>query len=341
MKPFHCRKIFMFFLGMCLFFSSKGQDLHYSQFYNSPQNINPALVGVFNGDHRFTASMRDQWRFVPVPWFTFSGTYDRKFYPKKTDKYMIGAGALINHDRQGDSHLNYTSIIGSGAFHYFLKPEHIVSGGLQLGIASRGFNYSNLTWDKQWDNDVFNPNIDPLEKFKNLERVTFVESSAGFNYRYQKHSRTYLDAGIAILHLVKPASSFYSVDNIKIPSRISYSLQANIKVLPKLDVQLHALHQTQNVYNETLFGGLGKIYINQKRGKEYQLHVGIGHRTSGSWFPTVALQVNQYYASFSYDIDNTNFNKVLASKRGGPELHFRYIIANVRPLNKFKNCPIY
>ena len=54
----------------------QGQDLHYSQFYNSPQNINPALTGVFNVDHRYMVSMRDQWRFVPVPWFTMSGAYD-------------------------------------------------------------------------------------------------------------------------------------------------------------------------------------------------------------------------------------------------------------------------
>ena len=89
-----------------LFFISlvkiNAQDLHYSQFYNSQQNINPALTGIFKGDHRFTLSMRDQWRFVPVPWFTLSGSYDRQYYFPKNDKHFLGLGAFFNHDRQGD-----------------------------------------------------------------------------------------------------------------------------------------------------------------------------------------------------------------------------------------------
>jgi len=76
------------FLTMILVFitlsqQSNAQDFHYSQFYNAPMSFNPALTGIFNGDERISASLRDQWRSVPVPWFNFSVGYDRKFYPKK------------------------------------------------------------------------------------------------------------------------------------------------------------------------------------------------------------------------------------------------------------------
>jgi type IX secretion system PorP/SprF family membrane protein len=323
------------------FLNTQAQDLHYSQFYNSPMNINPALTGVFNGDHRFYGSIRDQWRFVPVPWFTFTGAYDRKIYPKKSEKYFLGLGGLMNHDRQGDSKLNLTSVIGSVAYHRILAPKHIVSGGLQLGLASRGFDTRSLTWDKQWDKDIFNPNIDPGEQFKNLERVNFMESAVGLNYRFQKSSRTHVDAGIGVLHAIKPKTAFKSSDDIRIPHRITYSAIGNVMLTSKFDVQLQAIYQTQNEYNETLYGGLVKYYLNGKRGKDYQLHLGIGHRTAGSWFPSFAVQVNQFYGSISYDFDATGYNDIVSSNRGGPEMHFRYIITNVRPLNKFKNCPIY
>ena len=62
-------------------------------------------------------------------WFTLSGAYDRKFYVLKGDHHFIGAGASLNHDRQGDSKLNLTSLTVNGAYHRILAPEHIVSAG--------------------------------------------------------------------------------------------------------------------------------------------------------------------------------------------------------------------
>ncbi len=329
-------------LSLVIFSETKGQDLHYSQFYNSPQNINPALTGVFKGDHRFSGSLRDQWQFVPVPWTTFSAAYDTKFYNLlKGDKHFIGGGLSINHDRQGDSPLTLTSISVNGAYHRFLTPKHIISGGVTLGLASRGFNSQTLTWDKQWNGDAFDPNLGSGEAFDNFERITFMESGLGINYRYQASPRTYADLGASGLHIIKPNTGFVGSDISKLPQRYTFSLVGNVKLIDALDLQLSGLYQKQSEYHETILGLLGKIYISQKKGKEVQLHLGLGYRTAGSLIPTAALQYNNIYASFSYDIDNNDFNKLIGSRKGGPELHVKYYIANVKPLKQVKVCPIY
>lgn len=322
-------------------FKINGQDLHYSQFYNSPQNINPALTGVFNGDHRYMVSMRDQWRFVPVPWFTMSGAYDRKLYVLKGNKHFLGVGGSLNHDRQGDSKLNLTSLNVNGAYHRILAPKHIVSAGISLGFASRGFNSQTLTWDKQWDGDAFNASLPPGESFGNFERINFFDTGVGLNYRFQQSNRTFADIGFSALHLLKPNNAFYTTDIADLPQRVTFSAVGQIKVADVLDIQLQGLHQLQGEYNETIFGGLGKIYISQKRGKEFQLHVGVGYRTAKSLFPTLAMQYNNIYVGFSYDADTNNFNTITNSNKGGPEIHVRYIIANVQPLKQIKVCPIY
>lgn len=318
-----------------------GQDLHYSQFYNSPQNINPALTGVFNGDHRYMVSMRDQWRFVPVPWFTMSGAYDKKLYVLKGDKHFLGVGGSLNHDRQGDSKLNLTSLNLNGAYHRILAPKHIISAGISLGFASRGFNSQTLTWDKQWDGDAFNSSLPTGESFGNFERINFFDTGLGLNYRFQQSSRTFADLGISALHLLKPSNAFYSTDIADLPQRITFSLVGQVKIADILDIQLQGLHQLQGEYDETIFGGLGKIYISQKRGKEFQLHLGVGYRTAKSLFPTIAMQYNNIYVGFSYDSDTNDFNTITNSNKGGPEIHVRYIIANVQPLKQVKVCPIY
>lgn len=341
LKPYIHTSFLTILIILTFIFKINSQDLHYSQFYNTPQNINPALTGVFNGDHRFVASLRDQWRFVPVPWFTLSGAYDRKLFVLNGSEHFLGGGVSLNHDRQGDGRLNLTSLNVNGAYHRLLTPNHIVSGGLQLGFASRGFNSQTLTWDKQWTGDVFDPTLSSGENFGDFERINFLETGLGFNYRYQQDSRTFADLGVSALHLFKPNNAFYGSDIANLPQRLTFSLVGQVKLLDILDVQLHGLYQSQGEYNETLLGGLGKIYISEKRGQEVQLHLGLGYRTAGSLYPTAAIQYNNIYASFSYDIDNNDLNKILQSSRGGPEIHVRYIIANVKPLKVVKVCPIY
>lgn len=327
---------------MNLFSSTEviGQDLHYSQFYNSPQTANPALTGIFKGDKRFMGNTRDQWRWVPVPWFTMGAAYDQKFLPKKSDNHFWSGGINFYHDRQGDSKLNLSTLNVSGSYSRILNEQNIITGGLTLGFSSRGFAPSALTWDKQWDGVTFNPDIDPEENF-DTERIYFLETGAGINYRYQRSSRTKLDLGVGAFHLIEPSAGFYNKENQKLPININFTGIASLYVMDVLDIQLHALHQMQNEYRETILGGLAKIYVSQKRGKETQLHLGMGYRTSGSLIPTVAVEYTQFYVGANYDIDGTDFNTIENSRKGALEIHFRYTITDVKPLKDFKVCPIY
>ena len=336
----HLHRIFIVaFLMINISLITYAQDLHYSQFYNSPQNINPALTGVFNGDHRFILSHRGQWRYVPVPWTTFSGAYDMNITPYRNQKLFYGLGLNLNYDRQGDSRLNLLNIGVNGALHGKLNDKNILSLGLGLGVASRGFDTKSLRWDKQWNGDIFNTGISSEERFENTERMSYFETGLGINYRYQKSIRTNLDLGIGASHLIEPQVSFYGEKPTKLSRRFTFSGVGNFKVAERFDIQLHLLHQLQNKYNETVFGGLGKFHLNQNPGKELQLHAGLGYRTSGSFIPTAALQYKEWYVGFNMDFDRTDFNKTLNTSRGAYELHLRYIIKSVKPF-KFKNCPI-
>ncbi|NNF35025.1 MAG: PorP/SprF family type IX secretion system membrane protein [Saprospiraceae bacterium] len=333
------RNLAIILLGLVsISYTISGQDLHYSQFYNSPINVNPASTGVFNGDQRFMASFRDQWRTVPVPWLTFSGSYDQKIYPKGSTKGFFGWGLLFNYDRQGDSKLNLTNINLSGSYTRILNQNNLISFGLMLGYSSRGFNLDALTWDKQWDGVTFDPNLSTGENF-DFERISFLETALGINYRWQKSSRTKIDFGAAAFHLVQPEPNFQN-DDLRLPIRLAFNAVGNFQLTSNLDIQLHALQQLQNEYQETVFGGLFKFHLGDDESKNTQLHAGLGYRTTEALFPTFAIQHKNIYVGVSYDIDLSDFNQV-TNNRGGPEVHFRYIISKVKPLSDFKVCPIY
>ncbi len=316
------------------------QDLHYTQFYNAPHTYNPAHVGVYNGDKRIQADLRDQWRWVPVPWFTFGMAYDQKIYPKKSNKFFFSLGGNFAYDRQGDSRLNLSSVNVNGTYSRILTKNHILTGGITLGFSTRGFSTDDLTWDRQWDGETFDPGIDPGEIFS-LDRIYFLETGLGINYRYQLSSRTKFDLGVGSLHIYEPSAGFYNNENQKLPRHYNISFIGNIYLLPQLDLQVHGLHQIQNEYRETIVGGLAKIYVSSKRGKEIAVHVGLGYRVTGSISPTLAIQYNQLYVGASYDSDKTDFNSILNDNKGGPEFHVRYTITNVKPLQERKVCPIY
>ncbi len=317
------------------------QDFHYSQFYNQPLAFNPAMTGIFNGDERISGSIRDQWRSIPVPWFNFSVGYDRKFYPKKSKNGFFGGGLYFNYDTQGDANVRLTNINLSGSYTRVLNQNNLITLGGAVGFSTRGFNQSTLTWDQFWDPNLFV--IDPSRgsgESNIIETFNFVETALGINYRWQKSSRTKLDLGIGAFHLTTPSSRFLtSTVTQSLPIRFSVTGVYSRKLTDKMDLQLDALFQNQQAYNELLFGGYLNFYLNQRRGKEFQFRVGVGYRTRQAIYPKIGIELNNLFIAASYDFYLLDFNNLHGG--GGPELHIRYIIKHVKPLGKFKVCPIF
>ncbi|WP_235299004.1 PorP/SprF family type IX secretion system membrane protein [Portibacter marinus] len=330
---------FVFLLTILIKFEAKTQDIHYSQFYNSPLNINPALTGIFNGDIRVIGSIRDQWRSVPVSYTTFSGAFDMKYLPKKSDKYFFGFGGILNYDQAGDSKLNISDLNLTGSYNYLVNKNNVLSAGILLGVASEGFNETELTFGNQWNGIEFNPTSPTGENFDNF-RYTYLETGAGANYRYQSDStRTYANIGVGLFHLTRPSAEYIDLENPRLPVRTALTGQLNFQLTKAFDVQAHGLAQFQGPYREFVLGGLAKLYLNQTKGKVFRLDLGASYRTSKFIAPTLAIQYNQIYVGASYDINLGEFRSDF-NGRGGPEVHVRYILTKVQALNQ-KPCPIY
>ncbi|MDQ3143153.1 MAG: PorP/SprF family type IX secretion system membrane protein [Bacteroidota bacterium] len=319
-----------------------GQDIHHSQFYTSPLNVNPALTGIFNGDLRFAANYKNQWfRDDLVDYLTFTASVDKRFYPKKwTSKGMWGAGFLLNYDRAGDSKLSLAHIGLSACYAYPLTTNNIISIGALVGGSQRRFQEEDLVWETQWTGNGFDPNFNPGENFGKTSR-TFFDLSAGFNYRWQKSMRTKLDLGVGVFHLNQPEQKFFeNSPSSKLPMRININATPSLRIVDRFDLLLHGQVQLQNPYQEIVVGAYGKIYISQQRGKEFALLLGVATRLEDAWIPKVAFEYNNWYAGISYDI-NTSDYKIATNRNGGPEISLLYTFVKSRPLPQLKTCPIF
>ena len=159
------RKFYIAVLAGFLFFSASAQDIHYTQFYNSPLTLNPALTGLINGQYRIGLMYRNQWfsavnnGFFNSPFQTPSLSFDMPFILKNKD--AIGVGALILYDDAGAGSISTFTFQVSGSYikHLGANGRHQISAGFQVGFTQTHLDAGNARFASQYQDNVFNPNV--------------------------------------------------------------------------------------------------------------------------------------------------------------------------------------
>lgn len=334
--------------------SAFSQDFHYSQFHNSQMHLNPALTGVFGGDIRVAANYRNQWKSVPVEYRTFTVAADKKFIQRTDKKGYLAAGLAINYDQAGLSKLRLMDLGLSVSYTGMITDHFFATIGGQGRIGQRSFDVAQLSFDGQFDElrGVYDPSLPINENFAN-SGFFFPDVALGVNFRWQKIDpwvlvdrlvkRTKVDFGVGVFNLLQPNQSFNDASKVVLPIRISPYILSTWKIAQSVDLVLNGTAQWQNTY--TQYEGLGgiKLHLDRKLGRQFAIQLDIGYRFNDVFgdalIPGIEIFYNGWQAGFTYDVNLSDF-RVATDKRGGPELSLRYIIRRVRPLPKFKICPL-
>jgi len=287
---------------------------------------------------------RKQWEDVPVDYLTFSGTYDMKLYPgKRDDNDFWGIGFNFNYDRAGFSKLSLTQFQFGGAYSKELSKNVFLTGGAQIGFAQRAFKPQDLTFDNQFNGEMFDATLPTGEDLSNTN-FFFADLSLGANLRLQHDNRrSKVDFGVSLYHLNRPKQSFLSDDDIKLPNRFAFYGIGAIKLANAIDILGHMGVQLQGPYEEFIPGIAFRLYLNEKRGKEFAFQAGCNLRfnqITDAVIPTIELHFQTLSVGFSYDVNLSEFD-IATADAGGPELWVAYRIIKVKPLSQFKTCPIF
>ena len=340
---------------LCLLFIGSAlhaQDIHWSQFNNSPLNLSPGLTGVHRGDIRFSGNYRNQWRNVPVNYMTFSAGVDKKFFNKKDENGFFAGGLLFDYDRAGDSKLSWTKIGLNGSYTRGLDLKNFLTFGAQIAFNQRAFKTEDLRFDNQWGGDLFDPTRGTGENFKNTTKV-FGDFSAGVNYHFQaqtpygirekKSDRNRLDLGVAYFHINQPKISFYEQDDKNLAGRWTVYGNAVLALADKLDLALLALGQFQGPHQEIVLGAGGRIHLKQdaygNRDQEVALQIGLSYRLDDAWIPNLELHYGPWLFGVSYDITTSDWINA-NNRRGGPEFSVIHIITKPKAPN-YKACQLF
>jgi len=138
-------------------FSGNGQDLHFSQFYNSPLSTNPANTGFIpDADYRFGLLYRNQWSSImAMPYKTMSAFADAQLMRDKFDNGWLGVGAFVQSDVVGSGSLRSTKVYGSLAYHQMLGLSSLLSAGFNLGWANKRINPAELKFPRPMGRNFF------------------------------------------------------------------------------------------------------------------------------------------------------------------------------------------
>ncbi len=319
------------------------QDLHFSQFFNSPLSTNPANTGFIpSSDYRLGAHYRDQWSTIPVPYKTISLYGDFQFLREQIPSGWMGLGGMILQDVAGSGSLRSTKAYASVAYHQMLANTGLLSLGFNIGYAGKQINETKFTFDNQWNGRFFDAGVPSGERFQN-NTIGYLDLQAGLNYAYFPSDNLYLHFGYSIHHLNSPRESFFSsangYDNTISPRSIFFG-DAMVKVAPNMIVSPGVYYTRQAKAAEFLAGMHLNLSIDGT--PDQQLIAGIYFRPFDAYIPMVGYQWKNFRFMFSYDITNSPL-RFFNSSRGAQEMYMQYDgIYNVMYGNKRQSfCPAF
>lgn len=309
------------FIVLLSFFlrEGKGQDLHFSQYFNSPLLVNPANTG-FNPDfdYRVGGNYRNQWASVGNPYQTMSVWGDTKLFTNRFEDGWIGVGAALYSDKAGSGSLTSTSGFASIAYHQMLGYNSLLSGGFSLGFNSKRIDVSKLSFDNQWNGRFFDITIPANEPFA-YSQTTYADLQVGLNYAYFASENVYINAGVSVMHVNMPRESFFdpSVSNNRVLRRYTAFLNSNIKVQDVWIINPNVYVSKMGNAWETVIGMNANRDLTGDGSRQFIM--GLYYRNQDALIPMVGFQVEDVKFTVNYDATVSSLGG-LNGTRGAYEL---------------------
>ncbi|CAN5161892.1 hypothetical protein BH09BAC1_BH09BAC1_15560 [soil metagenome] len=307
------------------------QDIHFSQFYNSPLTLNPTLTGLADGKFRVGGIYRTQWSKVARPFRTASVAFDMPIQAGFADGDKLGVGLVLFHDQTGEYNFTTLTVNGSFAYHKVLDREnrHYLSLGVQVGFTQKRFDNSKGFFADQVDGTLTGGGTTA----ENISSNSIIHENlnVGLSYSGRLSEKTAIYIGGAMFNVTQPNESFMNRDDQRLPYRVSVNAGAEIGI-GKGGFQLlpSVIYQTQAAASE-VNAGLGLGY---KFKSDFKVIVGAYYRVGDAVIPMVALGYKGFNVGVSFDINNSDL-KQAASGNNALEFSLNYAM----PWKKLPNQP--
>ncbi len=331
----------------------KAQDIHFTQFYMSPLNLNPAMTGVSNCTSRIIGNFRNQW--APVlksnAYNTFSLSYDQKMPVGRYDYFGIG-GALWG-DVAGTH--SYGTMEGKVSFSYsrkmggYRKKAHFLVIGAEGGLARRGLSTENFNFPDPLNNQI---------EFIDNPNFFFGDISAGILWfsMLDEYSNFYI--GMAAHHLNQANQAFKrsirdtlgnvirNIDDFNgLYTKFTFHGGGQFEIQPKISILPYFVVFLQGPFVQVNAGTSFKFALGNSRRSQQAFQVGAWYRIgtqysnalhSDAAIITARFDYHNLGFGLSYDI---NVSKLRAASSANNSIELSVIYNICGPEHRGIYCP--
>lgn len=312
------------------------QDIHFSQFNETPLHLNPAYTGMFNGLYRGMVNYRNQWQAMGHPYQTMAASFDAPVL--LSSPAHLGLGAFIYRDKAGDSEFGTFQALVSASAILPLDDNSTLSAGLQGGFSQRSANTANVQWESQYQNGTYDPTL-PSNEVNQLTSFPYADFSAGVAYHYQSVSDNLagkdmwkLNAGFAYFHMNRPTQRFYS-GSTKLDGRLVGHVNGHYDFPgTKWSIEPSFVFMQQGPAKEITGGAM--VRYRMKNGTkvtslltESGVALGVHYRVGDAIIPQLYYDLGDLFLGLSYDLNISSYSAASKNK-GGFEVTLRYANLN-------------
>ncbi len=312
----------------------QAQDHIYSQFFNSPVYLNPALNGQFKGDIRVNMIYRNQWSSLvgKLAYMTASIDYN-------VPKFGGGFGLMFTHSNEGTAFLTKNNI--SGIYSYSVGSENLtISFGLQGGMSNRTIDYNKLVFSDQLDPGIgYTPGNSTSADIPQVDNKYYFDAGAGTNIILNNFM-----IGASFAHLNKPNESFTG-NKAELPIRTIIHGSYMLPLSRYEDEDRNFLIPSVVFYKQAQAQSLSAGLQFKRRG----VNAGVWYRTNGKNSPD-AFVVSMIFdifihkdnqesmrLGFSHDSSMSKINYLNTSGTSEGSLGYQTTIASRRENSRFES----
>ena len=331
-------------------FSLSAQDIHFSQFYMSPLNLNPAMTGVMNCNIRLVANYRNQWASVlrSNAYNTYSVSYDQRIPVGRYDYF--GIGGTFWGDRAGEA--NFATLTGKMSASYSKRmggdrnSANYLVVGAEAGVAQRSIDFLKLRWGLQHDGEGgYNGLLDSGEDgVFDRDNFIFGDLAAGLLWFMVFDENNSLYLGGAFSHLNRSNQSFNSNDEDLLYSRFTFHAGGEFMMGRRFGLVPGVIVMNQGPSFQVNAGTSFKFLLGNRR--TYQaFQLGLWTRISNkietgvlndAAIISTRFDYENFSLGFSYDI-NVSPLRAASNSNGGFEFALAYKICGLERRGVY--CP--
>jgi type IX secretion system PorP/SprF family membrane protein len=253
---------------------ASAQDHLYSQFYNSPDYLNPALTGQFDGSLRMNLIYRSQWTNLPGPLDYYSFSADLGLPDVNS-----GLGVLFTKSTEGTAYLSKINIAGIYSYYVDLDNGQL-SFGLQAGLTNRKVDQANLIFLDQLGSTGIISNSNSAGSKPEFNNRFFFDAGTGVNLVTGDFM-----LGVSAQHLNRPNESLTGGSS---PVPIRFNTYASYKITLNNYVEESPLLIPSLVFNTQ--SGVNDFSIGAQY-KNRGVNIGLWYRGTGQQNDAVVISL--------------------------------------------------